>query len=96
MGINLKKRIALNLTKHCPKCNLDFPSNFEFCTNCGTKLKNSSGNVYANIGKNGISSISVKQGNITVNSKGKVTVPIAPGISYTSDGGKNKKQKKTN
>lgn len=94
MGINLKKRIALNPTKYCPKCNLNFPVHFEFCTNCGLKLKNSNGNVYANVGKNGISSISVKQGNVTVNSKGKITVPIVPGISYTSDEGKNKKQKK--
>ena len=40
--------------------------------------------VSLNIGKKGIST-SVKVGNTTINSKGRVTTRIAPGVSYTTN-----------
>lgn len=84
MGININRRIPIEQEKRCRKCNITYPSSFNFCTTCGQKLKSTQGRVYANMGKNGVSSISVKSGKVTVNSKGRITLKIAPGISYTS------------
>ena len=50
--------------------------------------------VTLNVGKKGIST-SVKIGNTTINSKGRVSTRIAPGISYTTNlkGGKKQTEK---
>lgn len=45
--------------------------------------------VTLNVGKKGIST-SVKVGNTTINSKGRVTTRIAPGVSYTTNLNTNK------
>lgn len=40
--------------------------------------------MYANMGKNGITSISYKTADgITFNSKGNATIPLGTGVSYT-------------
>lgn len=86
MGINFKKRILLNETilKNCENCKKVFPEDSNFCSSCGSKLTSVKTQVYANMGKNGITSVSFKLANgITINSKGNMTVPISKGLSYT-------------
>ena len=86
MGLNFKKRILINETvfKNCENCKMIFPNESKFCTSCGSKLTQIKSQVYANMGKNGISSVSFKLANgITINSKGNITVPIEKGVSYT-------------
>lgn len=51
--------------------------------------------VTLNVGKKGIST-SVKIGNTTINSKGRVSTRIAPGISYTTNLKSGKKQTEKN
>lgn len=51
--------------------------------------------VYINVGKKGVTSVSGKIGNVTVNSKGKVTASLpGTGISYTTDFNPNNTQPK--
>lgn len=86
MGLNYRKRILLreDVIKTCSECKLAYEQSDNFCTSCGKKLEKKTAKVYANIGKNGISSISFKTvDGITVNSKGNTTIPISKGISYT-------------
>ncbi|MBW3077731.1 DUF4236 domain-containing protein [Bifidobacterium simiiventris] len=47
------------------------------------KSKSLGKGVRLNLGKKGVS-VSVKFGNTTVNSKGRVTTRLAPGVSYTT------------
>lgn len=49
--------------------------------------------LYLNFGKKGFSSISAKLGKVTVNSKGRTTVNIGHGLSYTTDLKEEKKEK---
>ena len=89
MGLNINRKIPIKeeFVKTCKNCNVDYDQDANFCSCCGKKLtKKSVSKVYANLGKNGISSISVKTTNgVTVNSKNKVTVPLGKGLSYTSN-----------
>lgn len=47
--------------------------------------------LFLNIGKNGISSVSQKIGNVTFNSKGTTTINLGGGISYSLPAKKKKK-----
>lgn len=94
MGLNVHRKIPIteDTVKTCKFCKVDYDKDANFCSCCGKKLtKKTSTKVYANIGKNGISSISVKTANgVTVNSKGKTTVPLGKGVSYTTSNSKKK------
>ncbi len=86
MGLNIRKRFLITETSicRCPKCQKIFDGNSNFCTLCGSKLKLEKTKIYANVGKNGISSYSYKLPNgTTINSKGCITMNLAKGISYT-------------
>lgn len=86
MGLNVRKRILLREDKimTCLNCRLAYNDNSNFCPSCGMKLSKEVSKVYANIGKNGITSISYKTADgITLNSKGCTTIPISKGLSYT-------------
>ncbi len=68
----------------CPKCGAKVTSASNFCPSCGKKLIGKSSKVYANLGKNGITSISYKTADgITINSNGNTTIPLGKGVSYT-------------
>lgn len=87
MGINFRKKVLLqeSILKTCEKCQKAFPEEADFCVHCGSKLSSKKTKVYANMGKNGITSITFKMPNgITINSKGNMTVPLDTGLSYTS------------
>lgn len=69
----------------CQKCDIIFAEDCKFCENCGTKLSQQKTKVYANMGKNGITSLSYKlPDGTTLNSKGNITIPMGKGISYTT------------
>lgn len=87
MGINYRKRILLkeDILKRCAPCQKVYSADINFCPTCGNKLISEKTKVYANWGKNGITSFSYKMPNgTTINSKGNMTIPIANGISYTT------------
>lgn len=86
MGVNFRKRIVIGekIVKLCTNCQLAYDENSNFCSNCGNKLAKRSTKIYANFGKNGMTSISCKTADgITINSKGNTTFPVGTGISYT-------------
>lgn len=86
MGLNVKKRILLReeTVMTCCNCKLTYDESSKFCRKCGNKLTKKVSKVYANLGKNGITSISYKTADgITINSKGKTTIPLSQGLSYT-------------
>ena len=85
--INYRKKIPISKVqkKYCSNCCKDYDENKNFCPKCGSKLKMKKSEVYANIGKKGITSISLKQDGVTVNSKGDVTIPVAKGVSITTN-----------
>lgn len=71
--------------KRCDYCKLAFNEEYDFCPKCGKKLISEKTEVYANLGKNGISSFSYKLASgITLNSKGNVSFSLGKGISYTT------------
>lgn len=85
MGIIYRKQILLKETvlKNCDKCKKVFSEGYNYCKDCGGKLSLQKSKVYANFGKNGVTSISYKMSNgITINSKGNVTIPLSQGLSY--------------
>lgn len=85
-GINIHKRIAIGEQAFmlCAECKLAYGEESRFCPNCGTKLTRKTSKIYANFGKNGLTSISYKMADgITINSKGNTTIPLGKGISYT-------------
>lgn len=86
MGIRINKKLTLQerTVMVCPVCKKEFSEEFCFCSECGQKLKKETVKVYANISTKGISSMSVKTPYGTINTKGKITIPIAKGISYTT------------
>ena len=87
MGLNFRKRVVLAQTvlKKCEHCKLVFSNEDNHCSKCGSKLISEKTSVYANIGKNGITSISYKLASgITINSKGRLTFSLGEGISYTT------------
>lgn len=87
MGLNFRKKLLLReeVKMTCPSCKLAYDENLKFCSRCGQKLTRKTLKVYANIGNNGISSISYKTPDgITFNSKGRTTFPLGNGLSYTS------------
>ena len=87
MGLNFKKRILLKeeIIKQCEQCKIVYTSEDCFCSICGKKLSTQNTKVYANYGKNGITSFSyVLPNGTTINTKGNMTIPISKGISYTA------------
>lgn len=87
MGINFRRRVLLSETvlKNCEHCQKVFPEEMNFCETCGSKLTSQKTQVFANMGMRGITSITFKLANgITINSKGKLTVPMSTGLSYTT------------
>ncbi len=86
MRINVRKRVLLKevTIMRCNKCHIDFSSENNFCSTCGSKLAEVKTKIYCNYGKRGITSLSCKLPNGTViNSKGNLTIPLAKGVSYT-------------
>lgn len=86
MGLNMKRRFLLReeTIKICSDCKLVYNEDLNFCPTCGRKLSKKVSKVYANMGKNGITSISYKTPDgITINSKGNTTIPLGKGLSYT-------------
>ncbi|MBR1884209.1 MAG: hypothetical protein IJ809_04665 [Clostridia bacterium] len=99
MGINYSKRLPISTqkVKKCESCKKVFSEDANFCSACGKKLMTEKLSVYANIGKNGISSFSYKLPNgTTINSKGNITLKLAKGISYTTNSKPKKKNTKSN
>ncbi len=87
MGLNFRKRVLLKETvlKNCENCKKVFPEDKNFCECCGSKLSAQKTQVFANMGMKGITSVTFKLANgITINSKGKLTVPMSTGLSYTT------------
>lgn len=87
MALNYRKRVLLSETilKNCENCKKVFPEECKFCQTCGSKLTSQRSKVYANVSAKGITSITYKLPNgVTINSKGKLTVPVAQGLSYSS------------
>ena len=87
MGLIFRKQILLKETvlKNCENCKKVFPEDKNFCQCCGGKLSSQKTRVFANMGTKGITSVTFKLANgITINSKGKLTVPLSTGLSYTT------------
>ncbi|MBE5821623.1 MAG: hypothetical protein E7311_03420 [Clostridiales bacterium] len=71
--------------KKCTQCQKVYESENNFCKACGNKLISEKTKLYANFGKNGITSYTYQMANgVTINSKGNMTTPIANGMSYTT------------
>lgn len=90
MGLNIHKKILLweESIQICFNCKLAYDRDTFFCPTCGNKLMKKSSKVYANIGKSGITSISYKTSDgITINSKGRTTIALSKGLSYTTFNG---------
>lgn len=86
MGMNFHRKILIGqqVFMLCQSCQLAYGENAAFCCNCGSKLSKRTSKMYANMGKNGITSISYKTADgITFNSKGNATIPLGTGVSYT-------------
>lgn len=87
MSLNYRKQIAVgeSIFMKCNKCNTLYKRENNFCPVCGSKLISEKTTLYANIGKNGITSYSCKLPNgYTYNSKhGTITIPISEGLSFT-------------
>ena len=86
MGFNYRRRILLNevVLPICEACKVTCNESDQFCPQCGKKLVFKKTKVFANIGKKGITSYSiVTSDGITINSKGKTTIKLGNGISYT-------------
>jgi len=66
----------------CPNCFIEFPIGTNFCTICGNKLQKHTSKLYANVTANGITSISLKTPQGTINSKGTMSIPLGNGVSY--------------
>ena len=95
MGINYRKKVLLKeeVTKRCEACKIIYSEDKLYCPKCGKSLKREKTQVFANMGKNGITSFSYKlPDGTTVNSKGNVTIPIANGMSYTANTNTKKKK----
>lgn len=87
MGLNFRRRFLLReeVLKNCENCKKLYPESNMYCPECGSKLSKVKTQVYANLGKSGITSLSYKLPNgITINSKGAMTIPVGKGISYTT------------
>lgn len=87
MTINFKKKVLISevVLKKCTNCQKVYEGDNNFCKICGKKLISEKTKLYANFGKNGITSYTYKLANgITINSKGNITTSIANGLSYTT------------
>lgn len=87
MGINIRKRVLIHeeVVHKCKYCNVIFGKDAFFCSQCGKPLVEEKTKVYANYGKNGLTSLSyVSPDGTTFNTKGKLTYKIAEGVSYTT------------
>ncbi len=86
MPLNVRKRFLLReeTIMLCSNCKLAYNDDSKYCPSCGKKLIKKVSKVYANMGERGITSISYKTADgITINSKGRTTIPIGKGLSYT-------------
>ena len=93
MGINYRKKVLLKeeITKRCEICKMIYSDDKLFCPKCGKSLKREKMQIFANMGKNGLTSFTYKlPDGTTINSKGNVTIPIAKGMSYTANTKKKK------
>ena len=93
MGINYRKKVLLKeeITKRCETCKMIYSDDKLFCPKCGKSLKREKMQIFANMGKNGLTSFTYKlPDGTTINSKGNVTIPIAKGMSYTTNTNKKK------
>ena len=93
MGINYRKQILLKeeITRRCEACKMIYSDEKLFCPQCGKPLKREKTQIFANMGKNGLTSLTYKlPDGTTINSKGNVTIPIAKGMSYTTNTKKKK------
>lgn len=87
MGLNFRKRVLLreDVLKKCEKCKKVYDAECVFCSECGNKLTAEMTKVYANFGKNGITSLTYKMPDgTTINSKGSATITLGNGLSYTT------------
>ena len=87
MGINFRSKLLVHeqITTRCTSCQKIYDSEKAFCPTCGAKLLVEKIKIYANFGKNGLTSYTYKLPNgISINSKGTITLALAKGISYTS------------
>lgn len=87
MGLNIRGKKLLHEEKatRCEKCEKIYAADCCYCPRCGSKLISEKMQIFANFGKNGITSYTYKLPNgISFNSKGNVTMSLAKGISYTS------------
>lgn len=87
MGINFRSKLLVHeqITTRCTSCQKIYDGEKAFCPTCGAKLLIEKIKIYANFGKNGLTSYTYKLPNgISINSKGTITLALAKGISYTS------------
>lgn len=93
MGVRINKKIALlnKAVMYCPTCKCEYHNEVKFCTKCGNKLQKRNTKVYANVSAKGITSFSLQTPLGTINSKGKASIPLGGGISYTTQTRKKRK-----
>ena len=80
-----KRLLSEQILKTCDACNKAYMPDHNFCPECGAKLKTVKSKVYANYGKNGLTSLSyVLPNGTTFNTRSGMTMSLGNGISYTS------------
>lgn len=87
MGLNIRGKKLLHEEKatRCSQCEKIYAHDMSYCPKCGSKLLVEKMQIFANFGKNGITSYTYKLPNgISFNSKGTMTMSLAKGVSYTS------------
>ena len=87
MSVNFRKRVLISetTTKYCEDCQTAFDESSKFCTKCGKSLKTQKMKIYANVTKNGITSYTyVLPNGVTMNSRGKVSLSLGNGISFST------------
>ncbi len=87
MGFNVRSRLLVHEEPvgRCIECHKIYDGEKSFCPVCGSKLLIEKLKIYANFGKNGLTSYTYKLPNgISINSRGTMTLSLAKGISYTS------------
>ena len=87
MGIRFKKRQLVDETvlMICKRCNKAFSKDYNYCPDCGAKLKSSKTKIIANYGAKGLTSFSyVLPNGMTLNSKNGMSMPLGNGLSFTT------------
>ena len=85
MGLSYSKKVPVAefLVTYCTTCKQVHPNDALFCPRCGNKLVAKKCKVYANVGKNTVSSYSCKMPRgTTINSKNGMTIKLGNGFSY--------------